>query len=75
MIGYREHVVVLKNDLPNAKAEAMRLTTQQPVNKDLLYGVRRALALHETALQQRSPADPKNRERLLTDKAAIDIEP
>lgn len=44
------------------------------IDKDLLVGVRRALALHNTALQQRVGAGASNFEKLLPDKAVIKTE-
>lgn len=44
------------------------------VDKVVIDGVRKTLAFHKTALQQRDAADGKDLEKVLADKAVINTE-
>lgn len=70
--GYRNRVAALEKYFANASAEVKGLNRKRAVEKNLLGGIRAALALYQTALEQLVTVDAKDREELFADNAAID---
>lgn len=74
LAGYRERVVVLKQELTSLRADFIRRTTHHTANKGLFGGVCTAFTLHKTALQQCASTYFKKRRKLLAGKAFVEAQ-
>lgn len=72
--GYQKWIVVLEQELAIVTADVKCLTWQRTADKGQVDGDRKALALDNTAAEQRVSAHMKNRRKLLTDKVLVETD-